>query len=574
MSRSFLSRLTPSRAVLTAGVAVAAAVTATLSLAGPAGAATTRTFAVSPTGTGIACTATAPCDLPTALAAAVAGDTVQLAGGSYGDLTVKGGKGAVGNPITVVPAPGATPSFHRLLDNVPNVAWSGITVTNVLYLYPSAHGSSLTNVLLDGAGLMERASDVTVASSEFRNGSTIDGIQISDKANNVLIRNNWIHDYNQSSPGGYHADCIQMFDASNVTIRGNRLANCYNSAITFSAGAGIGLSNVLIESNFAQGCVVRSTICDGPTDVDLRYTKTTNITVRNNTFVDGDTFLGSPNMVFDRNIVSYLDSCNASMTNSVVAWWNTKGCGTPTAIGKNGTRQGTVHFVAELTGNLHLVDPTEATVQVSGTASPAATDIDGDTIPANLAGADAPASAQPAGAGAGSSSSSAGSSTGSSTSSAGSPQATSGTRAWASTTTSAAPTTPSTAAASSTSVPATSVLSTSVPATSVSSSAVSTTTPARDTTAPVVTITAPVSGSTATGSITAIATATDDVAVSSVRFLVGGTVVGNAVAAGGNTWKLTVNTAGLPKGSYRVVATASDAAGNVGTSAPVTVTVK
>jgi hypothetical protein len=504
MSRHRIVRPASLRSVViavTASVAVAAV--SVVGHVGSAGAAASRTFAVSPGGHGTACSSAAPCSLPTAIAAAVGGDTVRLAGGTYGDVTLPAsGKGTAAAPISVVAASGAKPVFHRLYDSAPYLSWSGVTVTDVWYLYYGAKGTTLTGVLLDGAGLMVRASNVTVANSEFRNGKSIDGIQIGDKASNILIRNNWIHDYNQNGGTGFHADCIQMFDSSTITIRANRMANCYNAAVIFSPGNGTGVSNVLLESNFIQGCVVKDADCGGGTTLDLRYAKATKVTVRNNTLVDGYTRLQTKGVVFDRNIVSFLSDCSAPMTNSIVGWWDTKQCSTPSSVGRNGTRSGTVRFVAQSTGNLHVAVPADAVVKPSGSNKPAAADFDGTPFPADVAGADAPAASSGGSGGGGGGGGGA------------------------------------------------------------------------DTKAPTVTLTSPKSGGTATGSFTAVATATDNVGVTRVQFFFNGKLLGNGTRAAGNTWRLTVGTAGLQKGKFPVTAKASDAAGHTTTSAGANLTVR
>ena len=91
-----------------------------------------------------------------------------------------------------------------------------------------------------------------------------------------------------------------------------------------------------------------------------------------------------------------------------------------------------------------------------------------------------------------------------------------------------------------------------------------------DTTPPTVTVSAPAGNATVSGSVAIAASANDDVAVTTVDFLVDGAVVGTASAAPyGATWDTTKTT----NGAHTITAKAHDAAGNVGTSAPVAVTV-
>jgi predicted secreted protein len=88
---------------------------------------------------------------------------------------------------------------------------------------------------------------------------------------------------------------------------------------------------------------------------------------------------------------------------------------------------------------------------------------------------------------------------------------------------------------------------------------------------PTVTITAPGTGSTVAGSITASAGASDNVGVVGVQFRLDGTALGAEDTA--PPYSTPWNTATAGNGSHSLTAVARDAAGNVTTSAAVTVTV-
>lgn len=96
--------------------------------------------------------------------------------------------------------------------------------------------------------------------------------------------------------------------------------------------------------------------------------------------------------------------------------------------------------------------------------------------------------------------------------------------------------------------------------------------PAVDATAPSVSITAPSNGSTVIGTADLTVTATDNSGVTGVTFYSGSSVVGKAQLTSG-VWVYRYNTATLPVGSYSLIAIATDAAGNVGTSAAIKLTV-
>ena len=92
-----------------------------------------------------------------------------------------------------------------------------------------------------------------------------------------------------------------------------------------------------------------------------------------------------------------------------------------------------------------------------------------------------------------------------------------------------------------------------------------------DTTAPTVSMTAPADTATVSGSVAVSATATDNVGVVGVQFLLDGVNLGAEDTA--SPFSTTWNTAATANGAHTVSAVARDAAGNRTTSAAVLVTV-
>jgi hypothetical protein len=90
-------------------------------------------------------------------------------------------------------------------------------------------------------------------------------------------------------------------------------------------------------------------------------------------------------------------------------------------------------------------------------------------------------------------------------------------------------------------------------------------------TPPTVSITSPASGATVSGTITASATASDNVGVTSVQFQVDGANTGAQLTAA--PYALSLDTTKLSNASHVLTAVASDAAGNHTTSSPVTIIV-
>src|SRR5206468_2194476 len=92
-----------------------------------------------------------------------------------------------------------------------------------------------------------------------------------------------------------------------------------------------------------------------------------------------------------------------------------------------------------------------------------------------------------------------------------------------------------------------------------------------DTTAPTVFLTAPTAGATLSGAVTVSATAADNVGVAGVQFRLDGVNLGAEDTTA--PYSISWNTATAANGSHTLTAVARDAAGNVATSAAVTVTV-
>lgn len=94
--------------------------------------------------------------------------------------------------------------------------------------------------------------------------------------------------------------------------------------------------------------------------------------------------------------------------------------------------------------------------------------------------------------------------------------------------------------------------------------------PTPDTTPPQVAITAPASGATESGTITLTASASDNVAVASVQFLVDGTPLSTSTTS---PYTATLDTTTLTNGSHTIGAIATDTSGNTATATPVPITV-
>jgi YVTN family beta-propeller protein/YD repeat-containing protein len=102
--------------------------------------------------------------------------------------------------------------------------------------------------------------------------------------------------------------------------------------------------------------------------------------------------------------------------------------------------------------------------------------------------------------------------------------------------------------------------------------------PGGDTTAPAASVSAPANGATVSGTVTVTATASDNVGVVGVQFLLNGQTLGDEVKTPdlySGAYSVSWNTTTVTNGSYTLTAQAWDAAGNTTTSTltPVSVTV-
>lgn len=221
-------------------------------------------------------------ELRVALASASGGDTIKLAAGNYGDLTLIDGKKGVdvsfASNVTITSADPGNPAVITGLDlrNAENITFKDITFDytfeagdplssrpfsvqgseNVTFAGCTFDGDLAQGVsaTADGYGYgiglwVRNSSDVTVTDSEFFDfwkGAVfleVDGLEVSEndihslrsdglnfaQVTQVLIENNVIHDFSTSPNSADHADMIQFWTngttspSTDITIRGNHL---------------------------------------------------------------------------------------------------------------------------------------------------------------------------------------------------------------------------------------------------------------------------------------------------------------------------------------------------------------
>lgn len=353
-----------------------------------------KVYFTGPAGSGTKCTVASPCSLPTALSRANGGDQVVVGPGAYPRLTTAANTrlAAADTPARVVAVPGSTPTIAALTTNTANVVWTGLTFTGQVIVNGSAQRTVLDRVSVTGAGIFLRARDSIVRGSEISNGRNIDGIQVG-RADNAQVIDNSIHDMGQDPGNSSHADCIQVFDSSGVTIRGNRLRDCYNAGLIASVGSGLGIDRLTVESNFIQTCLVVTPTCKGGSAADLREATATNMVFRNNTVAAGSLrIVPLPGLIADRNIVAWLSDCSAPLTNSIIAEWNVKMCRVHPALADPaaGNRVGVPRFVNAAVGDLRPLELSDVQITRPAGAWTPVRDLLGLLLPADVAGAALP----------------------------------------------------------------------------------------------------------------------------------------------------------------------------------------
>lgn len=350
--------------------------------------ASTADMVVSAEGSGNDCTDADPCDLVSAVAKAPPGSVIAVQPGDYPSTTLLE-RSVVGDdtrPVRITAADDEQPPvFDGIETNVPYMTFEGISSTSTWWIQPGADHTTLDGITIDGSGLFLRSHDVVVRNSTLANGFTTDGIQVG-RAKDVLIENNTIRDYRQNKGDALHSDCIQVFDATQVTIRANRLRNCYNAGIILSAGENRPMHDIVIESNFVQGCIVVDPTCGGGSAADLRST-IDGLVVRSNTFADGSfRILPGQQGIFDRNIVGFMSECESPLTNSIVLSWNVGACPQPGALTRGNNRSRTLTFVDNTKGDLRPKDADDA--KLSGASPGTRTQsINGEELEPDVAGA-------------------------------------------------------------------------------------------------------------------------------------------------------------------------------------------
>ncbi|WP_395543696.1 LamG-like jellyroll fold domain-containing protein [Neotabrizicola sp. sgz301269] len=220
---------------------------------------------------------TTQAELLSALKTATGGDTLLLADGDYGQITLKN---TFGSPVTIKAENDQGASFTKIsLSGASNLSFDGlhldggfnasnytsnISLTNIdsdnLLYFRNVSNLAVDNVTAKGGQfsiLLNSVQNFSVTNSTF-GGVTEDVMRITGNSYNGLIENNVLADTVAVKPT--HPDLIQIFGYDgytphDITIRGNLIYDDPATGETaaqgiFLAGAGPdGYSNMLIEDN-------------------------------------------------------------------------------------------------------------------------------------------------------------------------------------------------------------------------------------------------------------------------------------------------------------------------------------
>lgn len=349
------------------------------------------------------CSRSSPCgSINEALAHSFSGAIVELGSGTYPAEKIpdsyKTGtfssnvivRGAQNQDIFLAENPTGTPTLWQIY--APRLTFTGLTFSENIYTYWGSDYSTFDNVHVVGSGIWVRNSNFILKNSLLEGGYQcedpaaacgFDGVQVGGGAagngipsENILIENTTIRDYSQGSDTGYHADCVQLFDTTYVTIRYSRLYNCYNSAFILSGGRNVGMDHILLESNFIAGCLPSAVArCKGGPTIEVRSVIATNVVLRNNT-VYGSYLHAENAPIAENNIFRWVSNCIPDGNNNLIVSWNKGLCG-EFPLGPGSKVMEMPAFVDTDNADFHLLNPTGEVRFGTKSGTPQA-DIDGD----------------------------------------------------------------------------------------------------------------------------------------------------------------------------------------------------
>jgi len=170
-------------------------------------------------------TSTIPfCTIGKGASVAVAGQTVQVASGTYAELVTVKNSGAAGSPIVLTAAPGASVTVNGMANGFKVSGKTYVTVQGFMVSSTTSYGIYVTG-----------SSNVTVSGSTV-SGTGSHGIYVTSSSTNVTVSGNSV-----SNTTGYG---IYVNTLSNSTVSGNSVSGTTNYGIYVNSS-----SNITVNGN-------------------------------------------------------------------------------------------------------------------------------------------------------------------------------------------------------------------------------------------------------------------------------------------------------------------------------------
>ena len=193
------------------------------------------------------------CTIKPAASLATAGQTVQVASGTYPELVTVSNSGSPGSPIVFTAAPGASVTVSGQANGFKLAGKSYVTIQGFTVANTTSYGfyvsSSSSNVTISGNTVSNTASNgiyvTTLSTNVTVSGNTVSGVNgvgiYVNTLSNITVSGNTVSD--TTSYGIYNRS------SSNVTISGNHVSGAQSHAIYVSPSS----SNVTVNDNQVSG---------------------------------------------------------------------------------------------------------------------------------------------------------------------------------------------------------------------------------------------------------------------------------------------------------------------------------
>src|SRR6266508_870306 len=235
-------------------------------------------------------TSTQPfCTIKPAASQATAGQTVQVASGTYPELVTVSNSGAPGSPIVFSAAPGASVTVSGQANGFKLAGKSYVTIQGFTVANPSSYGfyvsSSSSNVIVSGNTVSNIASN---------------GIYVTTLSSNVTVSGNTV--------SGVNGDGIYVNTLSNVTGSGNTVSNT-----TVNDNQVSGITGYGFWANSSSGVTVSGNTISNTSNYGLHVDTSSNVTVSGN---DGS-FAGQRAVDLIKYGIKLTNTTNALVTGNV-----------------------------------------------------------------------------------------------------------------------------------------------------------------------------------------------------------------------------------------------------------------